>query len=89
LWLVPNDGTSQDESRAEHRGPSPRPDLKGGTGTDEPPDGPTTATPPRLGDPMYPVALAEAGNGGYITADEFSELYSLHTLVARSREELT
>jgi hypothetical protein len=41
---------------------------------------------PRLGDPRYPVALAEAGNGGFITEDEFSQLYSLHKLVERSRE---
>jgi hypothetical protein len=41
---------------------------------------------PRLCDPRYPVALAEAGNGGFITEDEFSQLYSLHKLVERSRE---
>jgi hypothetical protein len=35
---------------------------------------------------MYPVALAEAGNRGYITEDEFGQIYSLHKLVERSRE---
>jgi hypothetical protein len=41
---------------------------------------------PRLGDPMYPVALAEAGNGGLITEDEFNQLYSMHKLIERSHE---
>jgi hypothetical protein len=35
---------------------------------------------------MYPVALAEAGNRGDITEDEFGQIYSLHKLVERSRE---
>jgi AAA domain len=86
LWPVPSDGTTHDDPHAGHRGPSHRPAFKEGTGTDEPPDGPATATLPRLGDPMYPVALAEAGNGGVITEDEFIQLYSLHKLIERSRE---
>jgi AAA domain len=81
LWHGPNDGPTRDDPHVGHRGTAPRPDLKGGTGPAEPPDG-----PPRLGDPMYPVALAEAGNDGVITEDEFNQLYSLHKLIERSRE---
>jgi len=88
LWPVPSDGTTHDDHHAGPGGRSPVPDLKGGTGTDQPPEQPADgpAMPPRLGDPMYPVALAEAGNGGLITEDEFSQLYALHKLIERSRE---
>jgi hypothetical protein len=46
----------------------------------------TGGTRPLLGDELYPLTLAEAGNSKHITDDEFSELYSLHKLVERARE---
>jgi hypothetical protein len=38
---------------------------------------------PVIGDEMYPILLAEAGNGGHITEEEFSELYALHKWLER------
>lgn len=37
---------------------------------------------PLLGDEMYPLLIAEAGNKGYITEAEFSERSALHLLVS-------
>lgn len=39
---------------------------------------------PLIGDERYPVWLAEQGNAGYLTPDEFSEQYRLHRLVERA-----
>jgi hypothetical protein len=38
-------------------------------------------SPVVLGDPMYPLRLAEAGNLGHITRNEFSARYALHKLI--------
>jgi hypothetical protein len=40
---------------------------------------------PLLGDEMYPLLLAEAGNGDHITEQEFNELHQLHKLVEQAR----
>jgi GNAT superfamily N-acetyltransferase len=45
---------------------------------------------PRLGDPMYPVGLAEAVKAEWVTQDEAQQLYLLHQLYERvPREEQT
>jgi hypothetical protein len=41
---------------------------------------------PLPGDEFYPLFIAEAGNKGHITEDEFSQLYAHHKLVERARE---
>jgi Protein of unknown function (DUF3631) len=41
---------------------------------------------PLPGDELYPLFIAEAGNKGLITEDEFSELYEHHKPVERARE---
>jgi hypothetical protein len=44
---------------------------------------------PVPGDEMYPVLVAEAGNHGAVTEQEFSELYGLHKVIERAREART
>jgi hypothetical protein len=39
---------------------------------------------PLPGDELYPLFLAEAGNHGHITENEFSELYAHHKLIERA-----
>jgi hypothetical protein len=39
---------------------------------------------PRLGDEWFPLLLAEAGNHGHLTEDEFTERFALHRLVAEA-----
>jgi hypothetical protein len=53
------------------------------------PDLPPQRMPTHLivvGDPMYPILLAEAGNKGHVTREEFSGRYVLHKLIERARE---
>jgi hypothetical protein len=42
---------------------------------------------PLLGDPDYPLFIAEAGNNGYITEREFDQLNALHKIAERAAEE--
>jgi hypothetical protein len=44
------------------------------------------ARKPLLGDEMYPLLLAETGNKGHITEDEFSKLYALHKWIELTSE---
>ena len=39
--------------------------------------------PPCIGDELYALRLAEAGNHGHVTAEEFSHRYRLHKAVER------
>ncbi len=41
---------------------------------------------PFLGDELYPLLLAEAGQRGHVFEDEFTAAYALHRLVERSRK---
>jgi hypothetical protein len=74
----------------------PRPDQPSGqtSGSTVRPSAPSSGRPVRpadpqddalLGDEMYPLLLAEAGNAGQITEGEFEELLDLHKLVERAR----
>ena len=44
---------------------------------------------PLPGDEMYPLFIADAGNKGHVTEEEFSELCALHKVVEQAREAAT
>jgi GNAT superfamily N-acetyltransferase len=73
---VPTPSPVPERDSVPHR---PRP--QGGTGWR---DG--VAEVPRLGDELYPVALAEAVRDGFVMHSEAESLYSLHRLIECSRE---
>jgi hypothetical protein len=83
LWPVLQAGNRQVDPRPMQCGPAAWGETPlGGSPPDAPSDGPARNGRPRLGEELYPVSLAEAGNEGLITEVEFAELYELHKLIA-------